>query len=249
MERLPPDTFGSYVNGTWTQLASFASRFSPLYHSSAVLPDGRVIIMGGEYNFLKPRWTSLQRHLRPHRQHVDACRASGVFWGFGPFPQTIGDSQSVVLFDGTFMQANCCTTQTALLDAKTLTCGLVTGSGKFDINDEEGWTLLPNKQSADSGCTRLSSTTPRRHPDSEIYNPASGKWRSRQHGCSASWDSAACLRRGSGCITRNWVLQSLRPDGTVFYTGSNTSAVPATLPSTTPIRELGRQGAGFSRIP
>ncbi len=34
---------------------------------------------------------------------------------------TIGDAQSVVLANGTYMQANCCTTQGALLDPNTLT--------------------------------------------------------------------------------------------------------------------------------
>ena len=33
--------------------------YSPLYHSSAVLPDGRVIIMGAEYNFFNLVWTNL----------------------------------------------------------------------------------------------------------------------------------------------------------------------------------------------
>jgi len=57
--KLTPDEFGSYVNGTWTQLASTPVGYSPLYHSSAVLPDGRFIIEGGEYNFLQPVWTNL----------------------------------------------------------------------------------------------------------------------------------------------------------------------------------------------
>ena len=56
---LTPDNTGSYLNGTWTQLASTPSGQSPLYHSSAVLPDGRVMIEGGEYNFLVPAWTNL----------------------------------------------------------------------------------------------------------------------------------------------------------------------------------------------
>ena len=42
--KLTPDEFGSYVNGTWTQLASLPDGYSPLYYASAVLPDGRVII-------------------------------------------------------------------------------------------------------------------------------------------------------------------------------------------------------------
>jgi hypothetical protein len=45
--RLTPDTTGSYVNGTWTQLASsFDSR---LYFVTYVLRDGRVFVAGGEY--------------------------------------------------------------------------------------------------------------------------------------------------------------------------------------------------------
>jgi hypothetical protein len=36
--KLTPDNTGSYLNGTWTQLASLPPGYSPLYHSSAVLP-------------------------------------------------------------------------------------------------------------------------------------------------------------------------------------------------------------------
>src|SRR5713226_6195592 len=48
--RLTPDAFGSYVNGTWSQLASTSPDYGPLYYASAVLGDGRVIVTGGEYN-------------------------------------------------------------------------------------------------------------------------------------------------------------------------------------------------------
>ncbi|MFZ0800701.1 MAG: hypothetical protein WBQ09_06720, partial [Terriglobales bacterium] len=48
--RLTPTLAGSYVNGTWTQLASMQSGYAPLYFASAVLPDGRVLVEGGEYN-------------------------------------------------------------------------------------------------------------------------------------------------------------------------------------------------------
>jgi hypothetical protein len=49
--KLAPDGFGSYLNGTWAQLASLPSGYSPLYFASAVLADGRLLVMGGEYNF------------------------------------------------------------------------------------------------------------------------------------------------------------------------------------------------------
>src|SRR5215471_18702785 len=147
--KLTPDEFGSYANGTWTQLASLPDGYSPLYHASAVLPDGRVIIEGGEYIFsngvFHPVWSDQGAIYDPLANTWTLVAPPPFFGGFGPFPRTIGDAQSVVLFDGTFMQANCCTDQAALLDANTLTW-TSTGKNKFDINDEEGWTLLPNKK-------------------------------------------------------------------------------------------------------
>ena len=49
--RLTPDASGSYIGGTLTQVDSLPSNFKPLYYASAVLADGRVIVMGGEYNY------------------------------------------------------------------------------------------------------------------------------------------------------------------------------------------------------
>jgi hypothetical protein len=50
--KLTPDVNGSYVNGTWLQLASLPSDYGPLFFASAVLADGKVIIEGGEQNLL-----------------------------------------------------------------------------------------------------------------------------------------------------------------------------------------------------
>ena len=46
--KLTPDIHGSYVNGTWTELAS--KPFISYAGAQAVLADGRVIIEGGEYS-------------------------------------------------------------------------------------------------------------------------------------------------------------------------------------------------------
>ena len=48
--KLTPDITGSYINGTWTQLASLPKGYVPDAFASAVLADGRLIIEGGEYN-------------------------------------------------------------------------------------------------------------------------------------------------------------------------------------------------------
>ena len=42
--KLTPDNRGSYVNGTWSRIAPLPDGYAPLYFSSAVLADGRVIM-------------------------------------------------------------------------------------------------------------------------------------------------------------------------------------------------------------
>ena len=46
--KLTPDINGSYLNGTWTQLASLPVSYSPAGSAEAVLADGRVVVVGGE---------------------------------------------------------------------------------------------------------------------------------------------------------------------------------------------------------
>ena len=212
--KLTPDQFGSYVNGTWSQVASTPAGYSPLYHSSAVLPDGRLIIEGGEYNFLQSVWTNLGAIYDPV---IDAWTPVNPPDGW----TTIGDAQGVVLFDGTFMQANCCTNQSALLDAKTLTW-TATGSGKFDPNDEEGWTLLPNGKvlTVDAYVPIAPFPYIPNGKNSEIYNPQTGTWRSAGNTRVQLWDSAATCG-GEKVASFELGPGVLRLDGTVFYAGSN----------------------------
>ena len=88
---LTPDLSGSYVNGTWTKVASLPSGYGPLFYASAVLPDGRVVVMGGEYNLgLVPVWTTLGAIYNPQTDT----------WASLPAPSgwtTVGDAQSVAL--------------------------------------------------------------------------------------------------------------------------------------------------------
>ena len=216
--KLTPDQFGSYVNGTWTQLATLPAGYSPLYHSTAVLPDGRVIIEGGEYNFLVPRWTAQGAIYDPLADTWTSMAPPPFFGGFGPFPQTIGDAQGIVLSDGTYMQSDCCTRDEALLDPATLTWR-PTGSGKFDIHDEEGWTLLPNKKvlTVDAYVFQYDPTG----TNFETYEPASGKWTSPGGGTGVQlWDSAAACG-GSRASSAEVGPAVLMNDGSVFATGAN----------------------------
>jgi hypothetical protein len=191
--RLTPDNFGSYVNGTWSQLASLPAGYSPLYFASAVLPDGRVIVEGGEFNYgtNPPESTTLGAIYDP---------ISNTWTSVPPPPGwcCIGDAQSVVLANGRFMLANAGTSQQALLNATTLTW-TPTGVGKADSNNEEGWTLLPNKQ--------VLTVDTRNKTNSEVYVPASGIWHSA---------GSTIVPLSAGAEIGPAVL---RPDGTVFATG------------------------------
>ena len=58
--KLTPDNAGSYVNGTWTQLASLPAGYAPYANASAVLADGRLLIEGGEYSGCGAEWSREQ---------------------------------------------------------------------------------------------------------------------------------------------------------------------------------------------
>lgn len=192
--KLTPDANGSYVNGTWSQLASLPAGYSPLYYASAVLKDGRVIVMGGEYNFFSAVWTNLGAIYNPLTNKWKSLNHP-TGWS------TIGDAQSTTLADGTFMLANCCTREAALFDAKTLTWTPV-GTGKADINDEEGWTLLP------SG--KILTVDAFNGLNSELFDPGTGVW-------SLAGSTVVALVDPSSAEIGPALL---RPDGTVFATGA-----------------------------
>jgi hypothetical protein len=99
------------------------------------------------------------------------------------------------------MLANCCTTEAALLDAKTLTWTPV-GTGKADINDEEGWTLLS------SG--KVLTVDAFTGTNSELFDPVSGVW-------SSAGSTGVTLVEPRSSELGPAVL---RPDGTVLATGA-----------------------------
>ena len=230
--KLTPDSFGSYFNGTWSQLASLPSGYSPLYFASSVLADGRVVIVGGEYNFgtfvltnqgaiydpVANTWTSLP---------------PPAGWDF------IGDSPSVVLPDGKFLIGNKLDKRMALLDPGTLTWKPIgigfqasLAGGKRDFNAEEGWTLLPD------GTVLACDVKNAPHSERFIYSVLTQPmvyqtWVTAgstmvdlhspsQSGCLAYGDHGQYCYYPPGEIGP----AVLRPNGTVFATGSNSTAGP-----------------------
>jgi hypothetical protein len=223
MWKLTPDEFGSYVNGTWSQIASLP--YTPTATAGAVLPDGRLVIAGGEYidwdfKFLltnqcaiydpvKGSWTAFSGP--PFFTDLYGPRAS-----FAPSP--IGDGASVVLKDGTFMVQDKMSTQAALLNAKTLTwkeTGTLSKAPRW--NDEEGWTLLPNGKVLTVNCYTESHFIPTMYPypsdptGSQIYNPKTGEWKS----------AGSTINTLTEPVGSEIGPAMLRPNGTVFAVGAS----------------------------
>ena len=203
--RFCPDSTGSYVNGTWSTGMNLPTGYNPLYFASAVIPSGQVIVMGGEYNNGGPPvWTNKGAIFNPKTNKWMAL-AAPTGWS------TVGDAQSVVLPNGKFMLANCCTKDQAILTISGITkTWAATGTGKVDINDEEGWTLLPNGKVLTVDAYVQSTCCPK---GSEIYDPATGAW------TSAGSTVVNLVDPGSHEVGP----AVLRPDGTVIYTGATTN--------------------------
>lgn len=134
--KLTPDASGSYVNGTWSQIASLPSGYAPLYYASAVLADGRVVVIGGEYNVSGGgTWTKKGAIYNPATNTWANLNAP-------PGWDNVGDAQCTVLPDGRLLLAMPFDTRMAVLDPATLTWTAVNATGKTDRFDEEGWLLL-----------------------------------------------------------------------------------------------------------
>ncbi len=192
---LTPDIFGSYVNGTWSQLASFPPDYGPLYYASAVLADGRVIVVGGEYILSGPPvWSNRGFVYDPL---ADAWTELSPPNGW----TNIGDAQSTVLADGSFLLANPFDTRIARLDPASLTYTNL-NPPKDDRNDEEGWTLL-----RDGSVLTVDVLAA---PRSQRYIPTSNQW------TSAGNTIVRLVDPGSQEVGP----AVLRPDGTVFATGA-----------------------------
>ncbi len=173
--RLTPDNTGSYVNGTWSEIKpQMPNGYAPLYFSSAVLPDGRLIVEGGEYQNCQSAWTNLGAIYDPVKNTWTAMTPPSGW-------TQIGDAQSVILDNGTYMQANCCEGSpypVAYLNAKTLkwTQHSGTGSGiKKDRYDEEGWEKLDNGY--------IFTTDAIASPHAEQWDPTTKQWLSAGTAC------------------------------------------------------------------
>lgn len=130
---LTPDDSGSYVNGTWSDLADMA--FWRRYYASGMLKDGRVIIIGGEQDGDTTQDTNKGEIYDPVADT----------WTAIPTPPgwtQVGDASSCILPDGRLMIGG-------LLDGRCTIYNPATNSWtaaatKAVRANEESWVLMPD---------------------------------------------------------------------------------------------------------
>ncbi len=225
--KLTPDASGSYVNGTWSQVATLPRDYGPYANGSAVLADGRLLFVGGEY-LVNAADTALVFKLTAKSAIFDPVAnswteiAPPAHWGF------IGDSPTIVLPDGKVMVGQKVTRRGAVLDPATLTWTEISFAGKNDVNAEEGWTLMPDGSILTVDLTNW--------PAAERFipsiDPALGHWitAGRTPVDLTSPPVECCIHYGQHHVYHppgEIGPAILRPDGTVFATGSLPYAKPA----------------------
>ncbi len=196
--------------------------YTPLYFASAVLPDGRMIVEGGEYIGENAVWTNQGEIYNPVTNSW-APVAPPRGW------TSIGDAASEVLSDGTFMLQQPCqdcltnpylSTDDALLNPRTLTWKVVQAPGKNDPNDEEGWTLEPSGQ--------LLTLDTWVSPQTQLYNPGT-----------QSWSFAGSTATNGDPVDAFPVVeigpQVEMPGGNVFVVGAGSSTQEPPAPCTTDV--------------
>ena len=210
---LTPDQTGSYLNGTWQQVGSLPSGYAPDAASSQVLADGRVVLVGGEYNFGNFDLTNLGAIFDPlANTWSNLPPPKGFKW--------IGDSPSAVLPNGKFLFGDKLNTKMAELDPATLTWKTVPHKGKKDFDAEEGWTLLPDGS--------ILTFDVKDAPNAERYYPNLKQWLNAGNTIVDLHNpyQGGCLNYGGPkpyCPPGEVGPAILRPDGTVFATGSYTN--------------------------
>jgi hypothetical protein len=214
--KLTPDNTGSYINGTWSKLANLPAGYIPDAFASAVLADGRVVITGGEYLNGAFALTNLGAIYDP-KANTWTNLPPPTGWKY------IGDSPSVVLPNGNFLVGNKLLKSMAMLNPKTLKWTVMNGTGKSDFNAEEGWTLL-----ADGSVLTMDV---KKAPNSERFVLTNKAW-STAGSTIVDLHSPSpfgCINYGPGgslCYYPPGEIGPaiLRPDGTVFATGSYSSS-------------------------
>ncbi len=243
--KLTPDKSGSYLNGTWSRLADAVTYemtaggiavtdqsgnyvkvpYTPYAGGGAVLGNGRLALVGGEYlgdNFTFTL-TNETAVYDPFKNTWLPVLPPQPFNGEGGF-QYFGDSPTTVLPSGSLLVGQKLTKLAVALDPQFYTWvqyGELMSS-KHDFNAEEGWTLLPD------GTILTADVLDSPYTERLIPAPDPSNWQwinaSKTPKVLRSPPDACCIPYDNGNLVYNPPGEIgpaiLRPDGTVFATGA-----------------------------
>ena len=205
--RLSPDAHGSYANGSWYAMPQSLMNTQRLYFGSAVLPNGSLFLVGGEYS--TPAYT---QNLTNLSETFDPLTNT---WGYNaPFPQgNFGDDPVEVLPNGNVLAGYVFGPQTYIYDPSTDTWSNGPTKVNNDQSDEETWTRLPN---GDILTYDIFSSISSGVFQGEIYNPNTNTW-------SATTNSTTNppSQLSSPGIGYELGPAEVLPDGRVFQIGAN----------------------------
>ncbi len=139
--KLTPDASGSYINGTWTQVAS--AHVQRLYDVSTVLKNGRLFIAGGEYTSMNG---DNSNNYGNTAEVYDPVADTWTSTPNGPLGD-IGDVPAKALpndADGRVLVGYRGGGQTSFYDPVTNAWSAAGTKPNGDSSDEESWELLPD---------------------------------------------------------------------------------------------------------
>ncbi len=232
--KLTPDNTGSYLNGTWSRVADAITYvkpgkivpYEPDAGGGAVLADGRLAMVGGEYtgNSFTFTLTNETAVYSPFTNTWTPVVPPLAFGGTNNGYRNFGNSPTTVLPGGNLLVGQKITKRDVALVPKSLTWIQYGGSanGKADFNAEEGFTLLPDGSilTVDvQDALNSERLIPAPHPTgyhwitqgrTPVLLP------SPRYACCIPFDHGHRIYNPPGEIGP----AILRPDGTVFATGS-----------------------------
>jgi len=239
---LTPDITGSYRNGTLRKAASPPTGYAPFAGNEAVLPDGRVLFVGGEYN--------QDKYNSERFDPVGLTNMSAVYdpnadsWTMIPAPAAldyIGDVPGAMLPSGNYVFGEKLTNRMWSFDVAAMRWTQVAGSGYPEADFAEvGFNLMPDGS--------VFTASIRAAPKAYHFVPATGTWvadpnapvnLARHSAASVDYGPAPAQTVGGvtyGPATGGTYFPAgeigpamLRPDGSLWVVGASVAgAIPHT---------------------
>jgi hypothetical protein len=215
--KLAPDSMGNYAAGIWTRMAD--SLQARKYVASAVLADGRLLVIGGEYTDASGTytqdWSNTGEIYNPQTNTWTVITTAPV--------TQIGDAACSLIPDGRFLVGDLQTRGSFIYDPNADTWTAV--ANKAGRSNEESWVLMPE------GSVLTVETL--NAPNAEKYDIAANAWRS------AGSLVADITETASSEIGPAVLL----PDARVFCVGANAGRTAVYTPGAT-VSAAGTWAAG-----